>query len=389
MYQKIQQFNLNNQRVLIREDFNVPMQQSVITDDTRIRSALPTIQLALKQKARVILMSHLGRPIEGEYDPRFSLKPVAKKLSEYLNQPIPLITNWIDGVVAQPGDVVLCENVRFQPGEKKCDEALSKKMAHLCDIFVMDAFASAHRREASTAGVAHYAKIACAGLLLDAELTALSKALMHSEKPLVAIVGGAKVSTKFQALEHLLRIVNVLIVGGGIANTLLKAQGFSIGQSLYEAEWVSRAQQLLIMAKEKQIIMPLPTDVVVAKTFSAEAIASIKSVKQVATDDMILDIGPETAAHYADLLKTAKTIIWNGPVGVFEFPAFAHGTKILAEAIANSAAFSIAGGGDTIAAIAQCQVRDKINYISTGGGVFLEWMKGAVLPGVSALSELR
>jgi len=389
MYQKIQQFNLNNQRVLIREDFNVPMQQSVITDDTRIRSALPTIQLALKQKARVILMSHLGRPIEGEYDPRFSLKPVAKKLSEYLNQPIPLITNWIDGVVAQPGDVVLCENVRFQPGEKKCDEALSKKMAHLCDIFVMDAFASAHRREASTAGVAHYAKIACAGLLLDAELTALSKALMHSEKPLVAIVGGAKVSTKFQALEHLLRIVNVLIVGGGIANTLLKAQGFSIGQSLYEAEWVSRAQQLLIMAKEKQIIMPLPTDVVVAKTFSAEAIASIKSVKQVATDDMILDIGPETAAHYADLLKTAKTIIWNGPVGVFEFPAFAHGTKILAEAIANSAAFSIAGGGDTIAAIAQCQVRDKINYISTGGGAFLEWMKGAVLPGVSALSELR
>ena len=387
MYQKIQQFNLNNQRVLIREDFNVPMQQSVITDDTRIRSALPTIQLALKQKARVILMSHLGRPIEGEYDPRFSLKPVAKKLSEYLNQPIPLITNWIDGVVAQPGDVVLCENVRFQPGEKKCDEALSKKMAHLCDIFVMDAFASAHRREASTAGVAHYAKIACAGLLLDAELTALSKALMHSEKPLVAIVGGAKVSTKFQALEHLLRIVNVLIVGGGIANTLLKAQGFSIGQSLYEAEWVSRAQQLLIMAKEKQIIMPLPTDVVVAKTFSAEAIASIKSVKQVATDDMILDIGPETAAHYADLLKTAKTIIWNGPVGVFEFPAFAHGTKILAEAIANSAAFSIAGGGDTIAAIAQCQVRDKINYISTGGGAFLEWMEGKTLPAIETLAK--
>lgn len=386
---KISDFNLHRQRVLIREDFNVPIQNGVITDDTRIQSAIPTIQFSLKQQARVILVSHLGRPKEGEYDDALSLKPVAQKLSELLNKPVPLIAHWIDGVSVEPGEVVLCENVRFLVGEKKCDDVLSKKMADLCDIFVMDAFATAHRSAASTVGIAKYAKQVCAGPLLEAELTALSKALTHPTKPVAAIVGGAKVSTKLQVLENLLEKVDSLILGGGIANTFLAAKNFPVGKSLCEMDYVPMAKKLLEKATSKKIAMPLPIDVVVAKAFSAEAIATVKLVEEVASDDMILDVGPKTIAKYVVLLNTAKTIVWNGPVGVFEFPAFADGTKRLAEAIAKSTAFSVVGGGDTIAAITQCHVRDKISYISTGGGAFLEWMEGKVLPGVQVLYAHR
>lgn len=387
-YLKLTDVNLTNLRVLIREDFNVPMKNGVIADDTRLRAALPTIQFALKQNAAVILLSHLGRPKEGQFDEELSLKPVAEKLSVLLNHPVKFIADWIDGFDIKPGDIVLCENVRFLPGEKACDEVLSKKMAALCDVFVMDAFATAHRAESSTTGVAHYAKISCAGLLLDAELTALSKALTHPEKPVVAIVGGSKVSTKMDVLESLLDKVNTLIVGGGIANTFLAASGLAVGNSLIEKEWIEPAKKLLEKAAEKKVAIPLPQDVVVAKTFSADAVTEIKNVDAVKSDDMILDVGPKTAATYAAIMQNAKTIVWNGPVGVFEFPAFSNGTKTLAAAIANSTAFSVAGGGDTLSAIAQFGVENKISYLSTGGGAFLEWMEGKILPAVAALQRV-
>jgi phosphoglycerate kinase len=385
-YQKLSQINLHNKRVLIREDFNVPIHDGKITDDTRLRAALPTITYALSQNAAVILISHLGRPTESVFDAQFSLQPIAEKLSTLLSKPVRFIPDWIDGIKINPGEIVLCENVRFLKGEKACDETLSKKMASLCDVFVMDAFATAHRAESSTAGVAKYAKKSCAGLLLDAELMALSKALTHPEKPIVAIVGGSKVSTKMVVLDALLDKVDTLIVGGGIANTLLAAKNFPVGTSLIEKDWIDPAKKLLEKAALKNVAIPLPVDVVVAKTFSADATAEIKLIDAVASDDMILDVGPQTASHYAQIMQQAKTIVWNGPVGVFEFPAFAAGTKALADAIVHSQAFSIAGGGDTLSAIAQFGVQDKISYLSTGGGAFLEFMEGKKLPGVEALT---
>ncbi|HLD84173.1 MAG TPA: phosphoglycerate kinase [Coxiellaceae bacterium] len=391
-YKKLNDVNLKNKRVLIREDFNVPMQNGAITDDARICAAIPTIQYALKQGAAVILISHLGRPQETishthtHTDTQFSLNPVAKRLSELLKKPVRFESHWINGIDIKPGDIVLCENVRFLQGEKACDDALSKKMAALCDVFVMDAFATAHRAEASTVGVARFAKQSCAGLLLDRELIALTKALTHPQKPVVAIVGGAKVSTKLKVLDALLDKVDTLIVGGGIANTLLAATGAPVGNSLIEKDWMDSAKVFLQKAKKKNVAVPLPVDVAVAKKFSADEKATIKSIYDVKSDDMILDVGPDTLAIYVNAIQQAKTIVWNGPIGVFEFPEFARGTKILAEAIADSNAFSIAGGGDTLSAISQFGVADKISYLSTGGGAFLEWMEGKTLPGVAALS---
>ncbi|HLB56071.1 MAG TPA: phosphoglycerate kinase [Coxiellaceae bacterium] len=384
-YFKMPDLNLKNKRVLIREDFNVPLVDGKISDDARLRAAVPTIEFALKQNAAVILVSHLGRPTENKFEAQFSLAPIAKRLSELLKKPVRFISDWINGFEIKPGEIVLCENVRFLMGEKKCDEALSKKMAALCDVFVMDAFATAHRAESSTTGVAKFAKQSCAGLLLDAELTALTKTLHNPEKPVVAIVGGSKVSTKMQVLENLLDKVNVLIVGGGIANTFLAAENIPVGKSLIEKDWIAQAKKLLEKAREKNILIPLPIDVAVAKIFSADEKAIIKSIHDVQDDEMILDVGPQTAATYAKIMHDAKTIVWNGPVGVFEFPAFSKGTKSLAEAIANSSAFSIAGGGDTLSAIAQFHVENKISYLSTGGGAFLELMEGKRLPAVEAL----
>ncbi|EKD76976.1 MAG: hypothetical protein ACD_42C00514G0002 [uncultured bacterium] len=389
-YLKLSDINLKNQRVLIREDFNVPMQDGKMVDDTRLRAALPTIEYALKQNAAVILMSHLGRPIEArpeEWAQEFSLAIIAKKLSELLKKPVRFIPDWINGFDIKLGEVVLCENVRFLVGEKKCDEMLSKKMAALCDVFVMDAFATAHRAESSTTGVAQFAKQKCAGLLLDAELTALSKALTHPEKPVVAIIGGSKVSTKMEVLDALLDKVNVLIVGGGIANTFLAADNISVGKSLIENDWIIPAKKLLTKAREKNVFIPLPIDVAVAKNFSVDEKAMVKSIHDINPDEMILDVGPKTAASYAKIMHDAKTIVWNGPIGVFEFPEFSQGTKALAEAIAHSHAFSIAGGGDTLAAISQFYVADKISYLSTGGGAFLELMEGKKLPGVEVLGS--
>ncbi len=384
-YLKLSKLDLKNKRVLIREDLNVPIKNGKISDDTRIRAALPTIQYALEKGAAIILMSHLGRPSEGIVDPQFSLAPIAEKLSELLLHPVRFISDWINGFDIQPGEIVLCENTRFLPGEKKCDDALSQKMAQLCDVFVMDAFATAHRAESSTSGVAKFAKIACAGFLLDAELTALSKAFKNPEKPVIAIVGGSKISTKMSVLEALLDKVDTLIVGGGIANTFLSAKNIAIGNSLVEKEWINAAKKLLEKAALKNVSIPLPIDVAVAKSFSATEKATIKSVDDIQADDMILDVGPKTAASYAAIMKHAKTIVWNGPVGVFEFPAFSAGTKALADAIAHSDAFSIAGGGDTLSAIMQFHIEDKISYLSTGGGAFLEFMEGKQLPGVDAL----
>ena len=393
-YQKLTDLHLKNKRVLIREDFNVPIKDGIIQDDSRIRAAIPTIQYALDQGAAVILVSHLGRPVE-TIDPAAetgfiaplgdSLLPVSQRLSELLSKPVHFISDWIKGFSTNPGDIILCENTRLLIGEKKCNPQLSKKMADLCDIFVMDAFATSHRAESSTAGVAQFAKEKCAGLLLDAELTALSKALTNPEKPVVAIVGGSKVSTKMEVLDALLEQVNVLIVGGGIANTFLAAKGCPVGNSLIEKDWIIPAKKLLEKAAEKNVLIPLPVDVAVAKKFDISEKAIIRDVHAVESDEMILDVGPKTAASYADLMKNAKTIIWNGPVGVFEFPAFAEGTKALGEAIAQSQAFSVAGGGDTLSAITQFHLEKSISYLSTGGGAFLEWMEGKKLPGVEAL----
>jgi phosphoglycerate kinase len=379
---------LENKRILIREDLNVPLNDhGHITSDARIRAVLPTIQLALKNNAAVMLMSHLGRPKEGEYDAKFSLRAVADDLTKKLGQPVRLVKDWINGVDVKPGEVVLLENVRFLPGENQDDIELAKKMAALCDVYVMDAFATAHRAQASTHGVAKYAALACAGPLLHNELQALSHALHAPKKPLIAIVGGSKVSTKLTVLENLLPKVDQLIVGGGIANTFIAAQGFNVGQSLYEPDLVADANKLIASAKAKGADIPIPVDVVVANEFAATSPATIKDVNDIADCDMILDIGPKTAKMYAKLLTAAKTIVWNGPVGVFEFDQFAEGTKVLAHAIAESKAFSIAGGGDTLAAIDKYQVSDKISYISTGGGAFLEFLEGKTLPAVAVLEE--
>lgn len=380
------ELDLSDKRVLIREDLNVPLDGGAITSDVRIRAALPTIRAALDAGAAVMLMSHLGRPVEGEAASEFSLAPVAQRLSELLETPVPLATDWIDQVDVSPGQVVLLENVRFLVGEKSCDEALSRRMAALCDVFVMDAFGTAHRSQASTVGVARFAEIACAGPLLTAELTALAKALDNPARPMVAIVGGSKVSTKLTVLDALADIVDVLIVGGGIANTFLAAAGHNVGNSLHEPDMLDTASAL-IRHQAGRADVPLMTDVVVADSFSAEASATVKPVADVAAEELILDIGPETAATFADILQGAGTIIWNGPVGVFEFDQFGDGTRILAEAIANSSAFSVAGGGDTLAAIDKYGVADKVSYISTGGGAFLEFVEGKKLPAVEILEE--
>jgi phosphoglycerate kinase len=378
---------LANRRLLIRQDLNVPVRDGVISNDSRIRASVPTLQHALKQGAAVMVMSHLGRPTEGQPEEQFSLQIIADALSKLLGQPVPLIKDWIDGVTVEPGQIVLCENVRFLVGEKKCDETLSKKMAALCDVFAMDAFGTAHRAQASTYGVAKYAPVACAGPLLVAELEALGKALDHPKRPMVAIVGGSKVSTKLTLLEQLIDKVDQLVVGGGIANTFIAAAGYSIGKSLYEADLVETAKNLIAQAKQRGAEIPIPVDVVCAKEFSDQASAEVKPVDQIAVDDLVLDIGPQTAAKLAEVMAKAGTIVWNGPVGVFEFAQFAEGTKVLGEAIAKSTAFSIAGGGDTVAAIDAFNIADQVSYISTGGGAFLEFLEGKTLPAVDILQQ--
>jgi phosphoglycerate kinase len=377
--------DLRGLRVLIREDLNVPVQNGVVTSDARIRASLPTIQAAKNAGARVLLMSHLGRPEEGVYDEEFSLAPVAQRLSELLGYKVRFQKDWLEGVECAPGEIVLLENVRFNKGEKKDNEELARKMAALCDIYVMDAFGTAHRAEASTHGVAKFAKVACAGPLLMNELIALETALDKPKRPLIAIVAGSKVSTKLTVLETLLSKVDKLIVGGGIANTFLAAAGHSVGKSLVEADMIGIAKDLLVRSRELNVEIPLPTDVVVATEFSANAEADVKKVDQVAADEMILDIGPDTAESFAKLFGDAGTIVWNGPVGVFEFDQFGEGTRTLALAVASSSAFSIAGGGDTLAAIEKYRVEDDISYISTGGGAFLEFLEGKKLPAVAVL----
>jgi phosphoglycerate kinase len=377
---------LSGKRVLIREDLNVPVADGVVTSDARIRAALPTIKAALEANAAVMLVSHLGRPTEGQPEDKFSLLPVANRIGELLGREVPLVKDWIDGVDVAPGNVVLLENVRFLEGEKKCDESLSRKMASLCDVYVMDAFGTAHRAQASTYGAGEFAPIACAGPLLSAELEALAKALDNPSRPFVAIVGGSKVSTKLTVLDTLADKVDTLIVGGGIANTFIAATGNDVGKSLYEAEMLDTARALAANDKDRADI-PVPSDVVCASEFSADATPVTKEIGAVAADELILDIGPATAARFAEILRGAGTIIWNGPVGVFEFDAFGAGTKALAEAIAASDAFSVAGGGDTLAAIDKYGVRDGISYISTGGGAFLEFVEGKTLPAVEMLER--
>jgi phosphoglycerate kinase len=379
--------DLRGKRVLIREDLNVPVQNGVVSSDARIRAALPTIQAARQAGAKVMVMSHLGRPEEGVQDEEFSLAPVAQRLSELLGFKVRFEKDWLGGVECEPGEVVLLENVRFYRGEKKNRDDLARKMAELCDVYVMDAFGTAHRAEASTHGVARFAKVACAGPLLMNELIALETALEKPKRPLVAIVAGSKVSTKLTVLESLLSKVDKLIVGGGIANTFLAAAGYEIGKSLAEADMVDIAKGLLARCKQLNVEIPLPTDVVVAKEFSPNAEADVKKVGAVAPDEMILDIGPDTAESFARMFAKAGTIVWNGPVGVFEFDQFGEGTRTLAQAIARSSAFSIAGGGDTLAAIEKYQVEDDISYISTGGGAFLEFLEGKKLPAVAVLEE--
>ena len=379
---KMTDLDLAGKRVLIRADLNVPVKEGKVTSDARIRASLPTIELALKQGAKVMVTSHLGRPTEGEYNEEFSLLPVVNYLKDKLNSPVRLAKDYLDGVEVAEGELVVLENVRFNKGEKKDDETLAKKYASLCDVFVMDAFGTAHRAQASTHGVAKFADVACAGPLLAEELDALGKALKEPARPMVAIVGGSKVSTKLTVLDSLSKIADQLIVGGGIANTFVAAQGHNVGKSLYEADLVDEAKRLLGTCD-----IPVPTDVRVATEFSETAEATLKSVNDVKDGEQILDIGDVSAQKLADILKNAKTILWNGPVGVFEFPNFRKGTEIVANAIADSEAFSIAGGGDTLAAIDLFGISDKISYISTGGGAFLEFVEGKVLPAVAMLEE--
>ena len=374
--------DLASKRVLIRQDLNVPIKDGVVTSDKRIQASVPTIKLAMAQGAKVMLMSHRGRPTEGEYSDEFTLQPVADRLTEILGVTVRLEKDWLNGVEMADGEVVLCENVRFNNGEMANDDALSKQMAAMCDIFAMDAFGTAHRAQASTHGVAKYAPVACSGPLLSGELEALGKALDNPKRPMVAIVGGSKVSTKLTVLESLSKIVDQLVVGGGIANTFIAAQGHNVGKSLCEDDLIPTAQKLM-----KDCEIPVPTDVVCGKEFSETAEATTKASSDVSDDDMIFDVGPDSAAQLAEIMKSAGTIVWNGPVGVFEFDQFAGGTKTLAMAIADSDAFSIAGGGDTLAAVDKYGIEDKISYISTGGGAFLEFLEGKKLPAVAILEE--
>jgi phosphoglycerate kinase len=374
------ELDLNQKRVLIREDLNVPIKQGVVTSDARIRAALPTIKMAIDQGAEVILMSHLGRPTEGQFEAQYSLQPVAKDLSSKLGVEVQLVTDWSDGFEVAKGQVALLENVRFNMGEKANDDALSQAYAKLCDIYVMDAFGTAHRAQASTHGVAKFAPIACAGPLLANELNALETALATPAEPVGAIVGGSKVSTKLMVLETLADKVDQLIVGGGIANTFLAAAGYPVGKSLYEPDLIPAAKALM-----SKVSIPLPTDVVVGKEFSETAEARVVAVADVESDDMIFDVGPKSSSQLAEIIKTLGTIIWNGPVGVFEFDQFAEGTKTLSLAIANSTGFSIAGGGDTLAAVDKYEIADQVSYISTGGGAFLEYVEGKELPAVALL----
>ncbi len=378
----------SGQRVLIRADLNVPQDDAGnITEDTRVRASVPCIQMALDAGAAVMVTSHLGRPTEGEFKPQDSLAPVAKRLGELLGRDVPVVRDWVDGVDVKPGQLVLLENCRVNKGEKKNSPELAQKMAALCDIFVHDAFGTAHRAEASTYGVAQYAKIACAGPLLAAEIDAITKALANPKRPLAAIVAGSKVSTKLTILKALAAKVDQLIVGGGIANTFMLAAGMKIGKSLAEADLVGEAREVIAAMKARGAEVPIPTDVVTAKTFAADAPATVKRATDVQDDDLILDIGPETAAKLANQLMSAGTIVWNGPVGVFEFEAFAHGTETIARAIAKSSAFSIAGGGDTLAAIAKYGIEKDVGYISTGGGAFLEVLEGKTLPAFEILQR--
>jgi phosphoglycerate kinase len=380
--------DLAGKRVFIRADLNVPQDDSgKITDDTRIRASLEGIRAALAKGAAVMVTSHLGRPKEGEFSEADSLAPVAQRLAELLGREVPLKRDWLEGVEVKPGQVVLLENCRFNKGEKKDDEALARKMASLCDVYVNDAFGTAHRAEATTHGIARFAPVACAGPLLAAELDALGRALASPKRPLVAIVAGSKVSTKLTILKSLAAKVDQLIVGGGIANTFMLAAGLPIGKSLAEADLVGDAQEIIEIMKKRGAAVPIPQDAVVGEAFDANAKATVKGARDVAAGDMILDIGPQTAKEYGEILKRAGTIVWNGPVGVFEFDAFAGGTKSVAEAIASSGAFSIAGGGDTLAAISKFGVTGKIGYISTGGGAFLEFLEGKKLPAVAVLEE--
>jgi phosphoglycerate kinase len=377
-------FDLAGKRVLVREDLNVPIAGGRVTSDARIQAAWPTLHRALEANAALMVMSHLGRPKEGAFAEEFSLRPVAKELSKLLGREVPLIENWLDGVDVRPGELVLLENVRFLPGEKSCDDELSRRMAKLCDIFVMDAFGSAHRAHSSTYGVAKFAPVACAGPLLTAELDALGRALEDPARPVVAIVGGSKVSTKLNVLDALAGRVDELIVGGGIANTFIAAAGHNVGMSLYEPDMLDTARRLTTNDRDRANI-PLPVDVVVGNEFSAAAAATTRRVDAVRDDEMILDLGPDTSANFAQILASAGTIIWNGPVGVFEFDQFGEGTRILAQAIADSPAFSLAGGGDTLAAIDKYGVGQDISYVSTGGGAFLEFVEGKELPAVTIL----
>jgi phosphoglycerate kinase len=380
--------DLRGKRVFIRADLNVPQDAAgTITDDTRIRASVPAIRHALNAGAAVMVTSHLGRPTEGEFKPEDSLAPVAKRLSVLLGMPVPLKTNWVEGVEVKPGQVVLLENCRVNKGEKKNDETLARKMAALCDIYVNDAFGTAHRAEATTHGIARFAPVACAGPLMAAELEALGKALTAPKRPLVAIVGGSKVSTKLSILGELAKKVDHLIVGGGIANTFLLAEGLPVGKSLVEADLAGEAKKIIEAINAKGGVVPIPVDVVCAREFSAQAKPTVKDAGDVAADDLVLDIGPKTASKYADALRKAGTIVWNGPVGVFEFDQFGEGTKTIAHAVAASAAFSIAGGGDTVAAIAKYGIEKKIGYISTGGGAFLEFLEGKKLPAVEILEQ--
>lgn len=384
---KMTDLDLAGKRVLIRSDLNVPVKDGKVTSDVRIRASLPTFEAALKAGARVMVMSHLGRPKEGVFSQEDSLKPVADRLSELLGRPVRLIRDWLEGVDVAPGELVLFENVRFNKGEGKDDEALARKMAALCDVFVMDAFGTAHRAQASTHGVGKYAPVACAGILMAGELDALGKALEKPARPLVAIVAGSKVSTKLPVLESLSKVVDQLIVGGGIANTFIAAAGYPVGKSLVEMDLVPEAQRLIAAAKAKGGEVPVPTDVVVGKAFAADTPATVKKVSDITADDMIFDIGPETAARYAEMMQKAGTIVWNGPVGVFEFDQFAKGTEVLGRAIAASSAFSIAGGGDTIAALDKFGIFDQMSYVSTAGGAFMEFLEGKQLPAVAMLEQ--
>jgi phosphoglycerate kinase len=378
---------LAGKRVLIREDLNVPLRDGLVANDARLRAAVPSIRAALDAGAAVGLLSHLGRPQEGAFEPEFSLAPVAEHLSRLIGVTVRLQADWLDGFEMSPGDVVLCENVRYNPGEKADDESLARRMARLCDVFVMDAFGTAHRAQASTHGIAKFAPIACAGPLLAAELDALGRALGDPARPMHAIVGGSKVSTKLTVLESLSTVVDQLIVGGGIANTFIAAAGHEVGKSLYEPNLIEEAKRLTAAAQARGGDIPVPTDVVVAKSLDEHAPARTVPVNAVASDDLILDIGPDTAQQFGEILGAAGTVVWNGPVGVFEFDQFGNGTKVLGEAIAAADAFSIAGGGDTLAAIDKYGLAERISYISTGGGAFLEFLEGKTLPAVAMLAE--